>query len=152
VTVRALGTAREASDTIARAELESDLRTAVERARAPLRRCGTPVLPSGLAWTKGVVAWTLDLPLRRVRGVRTSATGYVEELSNPNDDPLGSMPSGGSVTVRPRRNAFVLLAPFGDARVRLAGRPRARLVTVAAAGRWRVEGAGGCLRRSLVAG
>jgi hypothetical protein len=144
VVVRTAGTLGEQGDAIDRARLESDLRRAVDRARIPLERCGTPVLPAGLGWTKGVIAWNLDVPLRRVRGVHTSASRYVEALGDPYGNPRVTRPPDGYVTIRPRRRPFVLIVPFGGARIRLAGRPRAQLRTLAAAGRWRVEASPRC--------
>ena len=148
VVLRAAQVATEGREAVTRARLESDLRTVVERGRVELRRCRNPFVARGLAWTKGVVAWNLDLPLRRVRGFRTSALDYVEKLSEPGGEPLPRLPPGTSVTVEAHRyRQFVFLSPFGAAEIRLAGRPSARLETVAAAGRWRAEvlaGARGC--------
>jgi hypothetical protein len=129
--------AGEARDGVTRAKLGADLRTTVDRSRVQLLRCGTPVIPNGLLWTKGLVAWELDLPLRRVRGIATSAFEFVETFGDLEGEPLPRLPPGRSVTVRPRIRPFVLLSPFEDAPIRVARRPRLRLATVAAAGRWR---------------
>ena len=149
--LRAAEVVTKGRETVTRAELESDLRTVVERARVQLRRCGRPTLPAGLGWNKGVVAWKLDLPFRRLRGFRTSNVDYIERLSEPGDEALPRLSSGTWVTVNARRyRRFVLLSPFGAARIRLAGRPRARLETVASAGAWRAQllaGAHGCSGR-----
>jgi hypothetical protein len=140
VALRVAQVATEGREAVTRANLEADLRTVVERARVRLRRCENPFLAGGLAWTKGVVAWNLDLPLRRIRGFRTSALDHVERLSEPGNEPLPRLPPGVSVTVQAHRyRQFVFLSPFGPARIRLAGRPRARLETVASAGPWRAE-------------
>jgi hypothetical protein len=124
---------------VSRAELESDLRSAVDRTDRRLEGCALPALPRGMAWAKGVVAWELDVPLRRVRGLRTSTPGYVERLSAPYDAVLPRRPPPEPVTVHPPRHPFLLYSPFGRANVRLAGRPGADLATVAAEGRWRAE-------------
>jgi hypothetical protein len=87
------------------------------------------------------VAWELDVPLRHVRGLRTSTPGYVERLSAPYDAVPPRRPPPEPVTVHPPRRPFLLYAPFGRANVRLAGRPGADLATVATAGRWRAEAA-----------
>jgi hypothetical protein len=140
VALRAAQVATDGREAVTLAGLESDLRTVVERGRVQLRRCRNPFLARGLAWTKGVVAWNLDLPLRRVRAFRTSALDHVERLSEPGNEPLPRLPPGASVTVQAHRyRQFVFLSPFGAAHVRLAGRPRARLETVASAGPWRAE-------------
>jgi hypothetical protein len=124
-----------ASVTLAR--LESDLRTTIELARVPLHRCGDPALPGGLGWVKGLVAWELDISLQRVRDAATSASDYIDRLSDPEDEPPPRLPPGSSVKLRSPGHPFVLLAPFDRAPVRLAGRSRPRLVAVAGAGRWR---------------
>jgi hypothetical protein len=127
----------EMGDAVERAELESQLATVVERTPPALRACGRPVLPAHLSWMKGAVAWELDVPLRDIRMVRTSAPAYVKLLGDP-DGELRSWPSQrGAVRVRSRPNASILLSPFGDARVRMRRRARARLASVAVAGPWR---------------
>jgi hypothetical protein len=141
--LRAADIADKARATVSLARLESDLRTTVEQASVQLRRCGNPTLPNGLAWVKGLVAWELDLPLRRVLSLPTSASDYVTRLSEPENEPENEppprLPPSGSVTVRPPRAPFVLLEPFAPAHVRLAGRPRAGLTTMAGAGQWRAQ-------------
>jgi hypothetical protein len=134
----------EARATVFRASLEHDLQTAIERAGpARLRGCGTPILPRGLAWVKGLVAWDLDLPLGRVRGMGSSARGFVATLASPRGgSATGSTPRTVTMLAAPSASPsprpFVLLAPFGNAHLAMVGRPGLRLATVAAAGRWRV--------------
>jgi len=134
--VRAAAVAEEQLSAVSRARLEADLRTTVDRSRGALLYCGTPVLPQGLAWAKGIVAWELDLPLRGVRASATSAYANIEELSRPGSLTPPPAPRR-AVAVRPRARPFVLLSPFGGAPLRVADHPRMRLATVAGAGRWR---------------
>jgi hypothetical protein len=139
VGLRAEPVADSGEKTVMRADLEADLQTVVDRARIQLERCGTAALPGGLAWTKGLVAWNLDLPFRRVREFPSSAPGYVERL-NAGDGSLPRLSSRVALTVQAHHyRRFVFLSPFGPARIQLAGRPRARLETVASAGRWRAQ-------------
>jgi hypothetical protein len=128
----------EVHASVTRARFETALRAAVDEAAPRLRRCNGVTLPSALSWTKGAVAWELDVPLRRVRGIRTSVPRYLERLSEPGDEPLPSVPRGRTVTVGSGRPSYALLDPFGGARVRPAGTSSPRLVTVARSGPWRV--------------
>jgi hypothetical protein len=138
VVPRAVEMASEGRETVRRANLESHLRTAVEGARAQLRSCRNTFIPGGLAWTKGAVAWELDLPLRRVRRFNTYSEDYIHRLNRGESVPR--LTSRSSVTVGAHHyRRFVLLSPFGAARMRLDGRPRARLETVASAGEWRAD-------------
>jgi hypothetical protein len=123
--------AGEARDAVQRARLESALGDAISKGGGRrLRACGVAVLPRGLSWMRGVVAWRLELPLERVRSVRTSGEEYLAALS---DSGVGSIPR--EVTVRTRRRHLVLLDPFGPAPVRVAGLD---LDTATSAGTWRL--------------
>jgi hypothetical protein len=122
-----------------RARFENALRAAVDEGAPRLGRCHGVTLPSALSWTKGAVAWELGVPLRRVRGIRTSVPHYLERLSEPGDEPLPSVPRGETVTVGSGHPSFALLDPFGGARVRATGPARVHLATVAHSGPWRVE-------------
>jgi hypothetical protein len=139
ISVRSESIIDQGRDTLSRSKLEGDLRTVVERSRSQLLGCGTPEIPNGMLWLKGVVAWELDLPLRRVRGIRTSASDFIELVSDPEGAPLPRWPVRRRVTVRARIRPFVLLSPFGDAPIRVGKGRKLRLVTIAAAGRWRTE-------------
>jgi hypothetical protein len=137
---RAREAATEGRESVTRANLESDLRTVVERASVPLRSCENRFLPGRLAWSKGVVAWNLDLPLRRVRAFRTFDVGYIRRLSGPGRKPVPHLSSRSTVTVQALSfRRFVFLSPFGAARIRLYGRPGDRLETIASAGDWRAQ-------------
>ncbi len=125
----------EAKAALGRARLEADLRTTLSGARVALRRCDRPTLPKGLGWLKGQVAWADDLPLRKVRGRSSSAAHFLSRLPH---EPGMRLSHSATVTVYMHRTRFVLLSPFADARIRIAGHPGLRLHTAAAAGPWRV--------------
>ncbi|MFN2616696.1 MAG: hypothetical protein ABR581_06165 [Thermoleophilaceae bacterium] len=130
--------------------IASDLHDAIQRAGpATLRRCGRLRVPSGMGWARGVVAWDLHVPLRRVRGVRTSVRAYVVELGAHRLDRAPPPPSRPVRVSRLRRKA-VLFLPFQHApliRSRAAG---TRMYELAADGRWTVYAVGRppCLRRA----
>jgi hypothetical protein len=133
--IRAQDTRAEIRASIERARVEEALGLAIDRVGpARLRACGVPVLPRGLAWLRGEVAWRLDLPLRRVRSVPTTADEHIKRLSD-----FGTTPGarGGTVTVRTSRRRFVLLDPFADMRLRVVSLGPA-LDTATRAGTWRV--------------
>jgi hypothetical protein len=131
---RTVDSVKEANTSLGRARLEAELRTTLSRAAVPLRQCDRPMLPKGLAWLKGQVAWTADLPLRRVRTRSSSAARFVDLLPH---EPGRRLTRNATVTVYTHRTRFVLLAPFADARVRIGAHPGLRLHTVAADGHWR---------------
>jgi len=124
----------EAIDAVDRAQLEASLWTVIQRS-GPDR--DEPILPGGLGWMKGEVAWQLNLPLRDVRQARTSDVRYVKGLSDPDTDPLPAFPTNEAIRVRAPREGELLLEPFGNSPIRLAHRSRERLEPVARAGRWR---------------
>ena len=132
--VRGRHSTDEAIDAVDRAELESQLWTVVRHAGGDGDR---PVLPAGLAWMKGEVAWELNLPLRDVRQARTSDRRYVKRLTDPDTDPLPSFATNRAISVRAPKAGELLLEPFGNSRIELAHRSRERLETLARAGRWR---------------
>jgi hypothetical protein len=134
--LRTVSASDEAQASITRARFEQDLSSTVDAARYRIRDCGIPVVPAGLYWAKGVVAWDLKLPLRKVRMVRVSALRYVERVSEPHDEPLPHLNRDERVTITTRRHRFVLLSPFGHARLHIRGR---KFTTVAADGPWRVS-------------
>ncbi len=134
VGVRIGNSVNEASAAIKRARLEADLRATLAGVAGPLRRCDRPMLPTGMSWLKGQVAWTADLPLRKVRTRNTTAGPFLKRL--PNDARL-RLARSDTVTVYTHTVRFVLIAPFGPARIRIAHHPELRLRTVAAAGPWR---------------
>jgi hypothetical protein len=134
--LRTVSAGDEGQASITRARFEDDLATTASRVRPTIKDCGIPVLPAGLFWAKGAVAWELNLPLRKVRLVRASARHYVDRLSEPHDEPLPSLGPNQLVTIRTPRRHFVLLEPFGPARVRM---PRRGLRTIAAVGPWRAQ-------------
>jgi hypothetical protein len=131
---RTVDSVKEANASLGRARLEAELRTALSRAAVALRQCDRPMLPKGLGWLKGQVAWTADVPLRKVRGRSTTAARYLRLLA---DEPPRRLPPSATVTVYTHRTRFVLVAPFADARVRIGGHTGLRLLTVAAEGPWR---------------
>jgi hypothetical protein len=148
---RSFTAADQGVDAVNRAQLEGQLRTAIDRAHPSLlRRCGVPLVPRGLGWTRGLVAFHLDVRPLAVRSAGTSARGWVGSLSGSGEERL---PPRAPKTVRVSlpRDRFVLLSPFGRSRVLAAG-GGPRLTSVASAGRWRVlvpAGEGGCYRRSF---
>ena len=129
---------RAGKDTVTRARMESDLHRAEERAGGGrLRRCGFLAFPRHMAWTRGVVSWDLDVPLRQVHQLNTSALGYVKRLSSLRKEGLPATPNG-PVDIEEGVGArFVFFAPFGGAPVREAGSP-VPLRALGRAGRWRV--------------
>jgi hypothetical protein len=125
-----------AGDSVRRAELQRALGTAIRRAGpAAIRRCGTPLLPSGLTWLKGKVANELDIRPLRVRAARTSAGVYVKGLSLSGEEALPPRPPRAVRVWAPPRRHPVLLLPFGRSAIHLGHR---RLRVMGAAGRWRV--------------
>jgi hypothetical protein len=137
VALRAENMATDGRESVRRAKFQSDLRTVVDRASVSLRSCPIPRLPVGLFWTKGAVAWELDVPFLRVRDFPTSAGAYLRSRSA--GDAVPRLSSASSVTVGLRGNArrSVFLSPFGAARISVDRRRRGRLETVASAGDWR---------------
>jgi hypothetical protein len=136
VSVRASALVGEMGDAVERAELESQLVTVVDRTPPAERSCGRLLLPANLGWLKGEIAWKLDLPLRDVRAVRTSAPAYVKLLADPVGEPRSRPSHLVAVRVRSRPNASILYSPFGNAHVRVSRGAQERLATVATAGPW----------------
>jgi hypothetical protein len=135
----------EMGDSVERAELESQLVTAVDRTPPALWSCGRILLPGNLGWVKGAVAWELHVPLRDVRTVRTSDRAFVKLLADPDGEPRSRPSHLVAVRVRRRPDASIFLSPFGDAPVHTRRGAPARLATVAAAGPWRALAlANGC--------
>jgi hypothetical protein len=134
--LRTISAGDELQASITRANFEHDLSSTVTAARDRIRNCGIPVVPAGLYWAKGVVAWDLDLPLRKVRMVRVSARAYIDRVTEPHDEPLPRLDRDEGVTITTRRHRFVLLSPFGPARLHLRGR---EFRTVASDGPWRAN-------------
>jgi hypothetical protein len=134
--VRTISARDELKASITRAKFEEDLSSTVRAARFRIRNCGIPLVPAGLFWAKGVVAWDLKLPLRKVRMVKVSAAGYVERVSEPHGEPLPRLTRDDRVTITTRRHRFVLLSPFWSARLHMRGRA---FRTVAADGPWHVN-------------
>jgi hypothetical protein len=124
-------------DSVRRAQLEQDLGTALERAGPALRGCGTPLLPRGLGWAKGRVAYDLGIRPLHVRSAPTSAKGYVKALAESESESERLPPRPPAVRVALPTGRFVLLDPFGGASVRVQ-RSAPRLRELAAAGRWRI--------------
>jgi hypothetical protein len=133
IAFRTVATADETRDSVRRARVESSLETAIARAGpARLRDCGVPILPRGLGWMRGNVAWQLHLSPRRVRSVPTSGGAYLEALSS---DGVGDIPP--EVTIHTHRRHMVLLVPFGRSRVQLVSTP-AEFDTATRAGDWQL--------------
>ncbi|HEX4760466.1 MAG TPA: hypothetical protein VH256_06670, partial [Thermoleophilaceae bacterium] len=124
----------EAKHALGRARLEADLHSTLGGVRRQVKRCDRPMIPRGMSWLKGAVAWQSDLQLRKVRTRAVSANRFVKAMS---DDPGARLSGRDSVTVYPHRVRFLLVVPFGDARIRIAHHPHLRLQTAAAAGPWR---------------
>ena len=131
--VRLERTGAEARDAVRRARVESALGRAIGQVGpARLRACGAAVLPRGLGWVRGEVAWRLGLPLRRVRSVGTTGEDYLADLSR-----FGTGARPRRVTVRTRRRRIVLLDPFGGTRLRLSP-SRVDLDQATRSGTWRL--------------
>jgi hypothetical protein len=65
---RSIDMAVVTKNALARAKVENSLAEAVARVGAArLRACGNPVLPRGMGWLRGEVAWRLGLPLDRAQ-------------------------------------------------------------------------------------
>jgi hypothetical protein len=135
--VRGTEAADQGIESVRRSQLQQDLSTAIARAGPELGRCGTPLLPRGLGWARGRVAYDLGLRPLRVRSARTSAARYVDALARSEDERLPPRPRPRVVRVVLPDRPFVLLDPFGGARVRVAP-PGQRLRELASAGVWRV--------------
>jgi hypothetical protein len=123
----------EAIDAVDRAQLEAQLRTVLRDAGGDRDR---PVLPRGLGWMKGEVAWQLNLPLRDVHQAHTSDQSYVKGLTDPDTEPLPTFPANRTIRVHAPPAGELLLEPFGNSRIELAHRSRERLEPLARAGRW----------------
>jgi hypothetical protein len=135
VVIRADGVGDEVGASVKRARVEQALARVIDRAGpSRLRACGTPVLPEGMGWLRGDVAWRLDLPIRRVRAVNTSGDRYIERLS---DDGVEPGVHSEDITIRTHRHRIVLIDPFAHMRVRLVS-PRSDLDVASRAGTWRV--------------
>jgi hypothetical protein len=133
LTVRTVATGDETRDSVRRARVESSLATAISRAGpARLRDCGVPILPRGLGWMRGNVAWQLHLSLRRIHSVATSAGDYLETLSH---DGVASAPR--EVTITTRRRHMVLIAPFSRSRVQFV-RTKVDWATAIREGEWQL--------------
>jgi hypothetical protein len=127
---------------VARAELQADLRTAVERAGGAGRvlRLGRPALPRGMAWTEGALAWKLNVHIGRMGALRTSVGPFVKALASehPFDTPARPHTAAVAISRFSGSGRLVVFAPFGDTPlVQRAGRHQ-RLTVIAASGRWRV--------------
>jgi hypothetical protein len=62
---------RSARASVTRARFEQDLRRSIARAggREALRSHGGPIIPDGLWWNAGALAWDLRVPLERIRNI-----------------------------------------------------------------------------------
>lgn len=132
-----------------RAVLERDVRALVDRpGTRRLLSHGSVALPADLGWTRGALAWELDLPLRRVEmivmrpGRTRRAPAFVRFAAGPVGRKLMPMafPPGtqSSAIITPRsRTPLLLFLPASSIRSAAAhGRLRAR--TVAQSPRWQV--------------
>ena len=134
VATRIDGAGTEARASIDRARVEEALGQAIARVGpGRLRACGVPVLPRGLGWIRGEVAWRLRLSLRDVRGVHTTGAGYLARLSR-----TGKAAAPRAVAVRRLHPRFVLLDPFGRSRLG-APSPVVELGPRDRTSRWRIE-------------
>ena len=134
----------QADAAVNRARLERSLDRALRRAGpARLRACGVGVLPDGVHKVfRGVVAWRLDVHLKRVRSVRTSALADIELLAK------GDQPRSGrrGVVVFTSRRRFFFAYPLDGRPVRLAGRRPRPLKLAGSAGAWRLLLPAACAR------
>jgi hypothetical protein len=138
--VRGIDAGRQGLDSVQRARLEGDLTRAIDRAHpARLRNC-RPLLPRGMSWVKGLVAFRLGVRPVVVKGVRTSAADYVDDLARKHGDPVPARAPRRIRTTLPHTR-LVLFVPFGESRVVPTGTGRLR--PLAYAGSWRVLGSVG---------
>jgi hypothetical protein len=121
--VQALQESARAS--IARARFERDLRLAVARAGGPaaLRSRGGPVIPAGLWWNAGALAWDLRVPLERINtipngGLATLRGCTPRRCSSRPWPELRPTPPPGH---RPRASPLRARGPRAGARRQLAG-------------------------------
>jgi hypothetical protein len=138
--VRAVDAGRQGLDSVQRARLANDLTRAIDRAHpARLRNC-RPLLPQGMSWVKGLVAYRLGVRPLVVKGVKTSAEHYVNALARKHGDPVPARPPPRIRVVLPHTR-LVLFVPFDESRVVPTGTGRVR--PLAYAGSWRVLGSVG---------
>ena len=91
---------RAAQASVTRARFQQDLRRSIERAggAAALHARGAPLIPAGLWWNAGALAWDLRVPLEGIhkipeagladlRGVRAPALVFAPVGGTPPDDP-----------------------------------------------------------------
>ena len=123
----------------ARAELEGELRSSLRRVDSrALRGCTPLAVPIGMGWTKGAIAWELDLKLREITDVEHSAHGFVSELQSAGAHRAGRRPAGGRVRLsplRPMTSPGAVVAPFAAVSLRGSG-TLSGLIRVQAGGRW----------------
>jgi hypothetical protein len=131
---RSADSVKEARNSVGVARLEADLHSALTAA-GPIRHCDRPMIPTGMSWLKGAVAWQAHLPLHKVRTRSTSAAGFLRTLPK---QPSLRLSNSDTVTVWPHRTRFVMVLPFGNAHIEIAHHLRLRVRTAAAAGPWRV--------------
>ena len=134
---RAENAVTAAEEAARRARVESDLWKAVTRAGgANLRRCGLSALPRGLTWTKGLVAWRLELPIRKIGKLKTSGD---EQTLQRLKRGLRQHPSRGTVTVQVPRKPAVLFLPYAESRLQFTRHHGpARTERLASFGQWSV--------------
>jgi hypothetical protein len=138
--MRGIEAGRVALASAQRARLESDLSLAIDRAGgARLHDC-RPVLPQGLSWVKGLVAFRLGVRPVVVKGAPTSARGYVDALARTGSKSVPAHPPR-RVTVTLPHSRLVLVVPFRGSRVVPTGIGRLR--PLAYAGTWAVLGSVG---------
>jgi hypothetical protein len=128
----------------ARARGESDLATAIHQAGDErLSHCGTPRLPYGTGWIRGVVAWRLEVHTGDVHRVQLAHShAFVARMAAGLDPP----PDVRIARVRHQRKPAVLFLPIDGLPAREMG-PRAvpmKPLTVFRA--WKVFVAGGVCR------
>ena len=138
--MRGIEAGRVALASAQRARLESDLSLAIDRAGgARLHDC-RPVLPQGLSWVKGLVAFRLGVRPVVVKGAPTSARGYVDALARTGSKSVPAHPPR-RVSVTLPHSRLLLFVPFRGSRVVPTGIGRLR--PLAYAGTWAVLGSVG---------
>jgi hypothetical protein len=132
---------RQLAEATTRARLQDDIPHAIQRAGGPARVLahGRPVLPYGYGWNRGALAWWLDVPLRRVGGVRLHGTTPLRRF-RPATALLEVAPSAGpqATMVAAVKTRDVLFSPVAGPPPAVPGRAGLTLRRLAVAGEWQV--------------
>jgi hypothetical protein len=136
-------TVEQARATLVRGRLVHQLHGVIDRTGpTALRRCKRVLVPGGMGWLRGAVAWDLHVHIRRVLGVWTATPDYIEQLGAHKLGATPPLPAGPVRIGRLKRNAALLL-PFHGTRVVGTAGVTPHLRAVAVDGRWTAYALGG---------